>query len=592
MAAFPFFSAAASLVLVQLAAPCSAQHLNLTGPFHLTNYTSSPATAHNNNNNNNNNNTLQPLNLTTHTAGDGCVHLPIIHSTNMDHFARRGIQLALNNRSDVAYYAQLEIGTPPQTVYTQLDTGSFELWVNPDCTTLSSPSDSLFCQRIGHYNPSSSSTAIPLGGTTKTLHYGIGSATISYVTDVVSLAGATSSLPLLKKVQFGIATSSKDAFSGILGIGYGEGLATKYPNFIDQLYAQNVTKVKAYTLALGSKSAKEGTIVFGGVDTSKFSGRLAKIPVIPAKESPDGVPRFWVHMNGISLTPPKGSGGTAKYIYEGSQIPAFLDSGSTMTILPPKLASRIAKDFGSSPEPDGNGFFQVGCEYVGMNGTVDFEFVAGTGTGTGTGSGSGQDEGNGNGNGKKVTVTVRVPYKEMIREVVGEGDAKTCFLGVVGSESFTLLGDTFLRSAYAVFDLQTHSIWLTQASSCGSTPAALKDVTDLERVVGKCAVQPGQKEAVVDVISETSIAAPTASSSTSQVGGGGTGTFTTAFVTTTLAVHTASTSASATASLTDGGVSGIAATAASGASGMWLSAGSGILGVVVSVGVAVLASWV
>lgn len=38
---------------------------------------------------------------------DGCIHLPVIHSTNVEHFsAKRGIQLQLANRSDVAYYAQ------------------------------------------------------------------------------------------------------------------------------------------------------------------------------------------------------------------------------------------------------------------------------------------------------------------------------------------------------------------------------------------------------------------------------------------------------------------------------------------------------
>ncbi|KAJ4361474.1 hypothetical protein N0V85_009402, partial [Neurospora sp. IMI 360204] len=389
--------------------------------------------------------------------------------------------------------------------YTQLDTGSFELWVNPDCTTVSA-SDSSFCQHIGHYNPSASSTAMALG-TNKTLRYGIGSANISYVTDTVSLAGS-SAAAALKEVQFGVATSSQDAFSGILGIGYGQGLATKYPNFVDQLYQQNVTKVKAYTLALGSKTAKEGTMVFGGVDTSKFSGPLARIPIIPAAASPDQVPRFWVQMSGISLTPPSGQSTAA---YEGSEIPAFLDSGSTMTILPPKLANEIAKDFGS-PEADANGFYRVGCEYVGMNGTVDFEFQGGVG------------------NEQKQRVTVRVPYKEMIREV-GQGE-----------------------KSKAVFDLQTNSIWLTQASSCGSTPAALKDVTDLSRVVGKCEVQPGQKEAVVDVVSETAIAPPSSTTDTdagTRTGGNGNGNGATrtasGFVTTTMAVPTAAVAATSSA---------------------------------------------
>jgi hypothetical protein len=42
---------------------------------------------------------------------DGCVHLPIVHSTNVNYFStKRGVQLQLANRSDVAYYAQR---TPP-----------------------------------------------------------------------------------------------------------------------------------------------------------------------------------------------------------------------------------------------------------------------------------------------------------------------------------------------------------------------------------------------------------------------------------------------------------------------------------------------
>jgi hypothetical protein len=38
---------------------------------------------------------------------DGCVHMPIVHSTNVNYFSnKRGVQLQLANRSDVAYYAQ------------------------------------------------------------------------------------------------------------------------------------------------------------------------------------------------------------------------------------------------------------------------------------------------------------------------------------------------------------------------------------------------------------------------------------------------------------------------------------------------------
>ncbi|KAL2160462.1 hypothetical protein VTH06DRAFT_1150 [Thermothelomyces fergusii] len=381
----------------------------------------------------------------------GCVHLPIVHSTNVDHFSdKRGIQIQLANRSDVAYYAQLSIGTPPQSVFVQLDTGSFELWVNPDCTAVSG-SDAVFCERAGRYDATQSSTATSLG-TSRTLRYGIGAANISYFTDNISLAGSPMTL---QDVQFGVATASEDAFSGILGIGYGKGIGTGYPNFVDQLWEQNVTRVKAYTLALGSKESQEGVIVFGGVDTSKFAGRLARLPVIPPEQSPDGVPRFWVEMKSLSITRPSG----LNTVYDGGAMPVFLDSGSTMTLLPANLTMAIARDFGARA-PDTNGFYRIDCALTALNGTLDFAFDG---------------------------VTVKVPYKELTREVAS--NPPSCFLGIVASDRFTLLGDTFLRSAYTVFDLETDSIWMAPADNCGSSPAALSNVQDLPAVIGGCGVR-------------------------------------------------------------------------------------------------------
>ncbi|KAK4097477.1 acid protease [Parathielavia hyrcaniae] len=383
------------------------------------------------------------------THDDGCVHMPIVHSTNVDYFSsKRGVQLQLANRSDIAYYAQLSIGTPPQPVFVQLDTGSFELWVNPDCTAVTD-SDAAFCEQAGQYDTTKSSTAASLG-TNRTLRYGIGTANISYFTDTITLAGSPTTL---QAVQFGVATVSEDAFSGILGIGYGKGVATRYLNFVDQLRAQNATRVKAYTLALGSKDAQEGVIVFGGVDTSKFAGPLARLPVLPADQSPDGVPRFWVDMQSVSITPPPNGVGR---VYEGSGMPVFLDSGSTMTLLPPNLTAAIAGNFGARTADD-NGFYRIDCALARMNGTLDFAFDG---------------------------VTVKVPYKELMREV--PTDPPACFLGIMASEKFTLLGDTFLRSAYTVFDLETDSIWMAQATDCGSSPAALNSVQDLSSVTGAC----------------------------------------------------------------------------------------------------------
>ncbi|KAJ0107687.1 hypothetical protein J7T55_010293 [Diaporthe amygdali] len=392
------------------------------------------------------------------------------------------LEVQLSNRSDVAYYAQLNIGSPAQPVYVQLDTGSFELWVNPTCTTLD-VSDQQFCNAVGFYDTTKSTTAVNLQST-KTLNYGIGSANITYFKDSIALPGAATAM---SAVQFGVATSSKSQFSGILGIGYGLGLTTRYPNFVDELARQNQTKVKAYSVALGSKDEGEGVIVFGGVDTSKFAGRLATLPIVPAADSPDGVPRYWVSMNNMSITPPSGN----KKVYPNTSMDVFLDTGSTLTLLPQAICDQLGADFGSSGV-DESGFYPVDCSLADLAGTVDFDF-----------------------NG----VEIKVPYNEFIRQSSGSFGLESCVLGITPSESFTLLGDTFMRSAYAVFDLETNAIHMQQYTNCGSTPAAISSAADLTTLDGKCSTPrtmvPGTGSSSSDP-SSTGSASPSASTGSSS----------------------------------------------------------------------------
>ncbi|KAH9883551.1 acid protease [Xylariomycetidae sp. FL2044] len=380
--------------------------------------------------------------------------VPVVHSTNRDVFGdlwdkRAIVTVPLANRSDVAYYAQLAIGTPPQQVFVQLDTGSFELWVNPDCSDLSGSADVRFCQAVGHYRPSSSSTAVRQNGT-KLLRYGIGSAQIQYVADDISLAGTDS---LLKGIQFGVASSTADEFSGILGIGHGENETISYPNFIDSLEEQGITDTKAFSLALGGKTEQEGVVIFGGIDTGKFTGTLKTLPIIPADESPDGVRRYWVSMESLSLTPPSGK----KKTYTNTSMAVFLDSGATLSLLPTSLANAIAADFGAL-ELDLNGFYAVDCSLNDLPGTLNFEFAG---------------------------VTIRVPYNEVIRELQGSFGTM-CLLGISPSDDFVLLGDTMLRSAYAVFDQTNDAIHLAQYVNCGTNEIEITADSNMTSIQGDC----------------------------------------------------------------------------------------------------------
>jgi hypothetical protein len=341
----------------------------------------------------------------------------------------------------------VQIGTPAQSVYAQLDTGSWELWVNPSCSGLSSSADKTFCTAVGQYKPDDSSSSDDTGET-KTLNYGVGSAEIEYFTDDIALSDSAK----LKSVQFGVASRTTDQFAGVLGIGYGKGVNTKYDNFIDELAGQGVTDTRAFSVALGSKTEGGGVIAFGGVDRKKFSGRLASLPIISAGDAPDGVARYWVQLDSVSLTPPSGQGKK----WDGTSMAVFLDTGATLTLLPPSVVKAIAADFGSDGQDDA-GFYGVDCDLVNKAGTVDFAFDG---------------------------VTVKVPYKEIIREFGGSNPS--CYLGIAPSEDYALLGDTFLRSAYAVFDLDSDTVFLAQYENCGSDVSSIKSSSNLGGLQGSC----------------------------------------------------------------------------------------------------------
>ncbi|TLS27054.1 hypothetical protein PpBr36_04940 [Pyricularia pennisetigena] len=418
-----------------------------------------------------------PLEAAQEPHDPGCLHMPIMHMSKAEQYQKRAVKVPFDQRFDVGYYTKLSFGSPAQEALVHLDTGSFELWINPTCSNLDGAGEQAFCRAGGSYDPGLSTTVQRLG-TKNTLRYGIGSANITYVKDTVGIPGTNLSV---RSAQFGVATSTETQNAGILGIGHGIGQAIGYRNFIDELKAQNVTKTRAFSVALGGKDEKQGTVVFGGVDTSKFAGGLARLPIIPAAKSPDGVRRYWVQMSSISLRPPSGRNKT----YPGTNMSVFLDTGSTLTLLPEALVKSVAADFGSTQQ-DSGGYWPVDCSLVGINGTMDFAFDG---------------------------VTIKVPYKELIRQF-----GNSCVLGLSSHNSFTLLGDTFMRSAYFVFDQDTDSVWMTQYTNCGSTPAALASVSSLGTLQGACQLKQGSVSAVT-----SGSAAPSTTATPKSPTGGGSG---------------------------------------------------------------------
>ena len=122
-------------------------------------------------------------------------------------------------------------GPEPQAVDLLLDTGSFELWVNPDCAKSNEPD---MCRAFGSYNPSKSPTA-KTAEESFAVQYGSGQTSGKYYTDDISIAGIQ-----IHDQKFGVANASDMVWFGIMGLGReikGDGFL-EYPLMMDSIVEQ------------------------------------------------------------------------------------------------------------------------------------------------------------------------------------------------------------------------------------------------------------------------------------------------------------------------------------------------------------------
>jgi len=145
----------------------------------------------------------------------------------------------------------VNIGSNSQPVVVDLDTGSSELWVNPDCATANTPNEQAYCNSLPKYNPGTSTTSKNLG-IQFNLQYGKGSASGTYYTDDITCGSAT-----IKTQQFGVADTSQFMSNGILGVGLHTS-QFNYPSVIENLAAQGKIKSVAFSLDLRSVNQPTG----------------------------------------------------------------------------------------------------------------------------------------------------------------------------------------------------------------------------------------------------------------------------------------------------------------------------------------------
>lgn len=236
---------------------------------------------------------------------------------------------------------------------------------------------------------------------------------------------------------FGVATDSQFASIGILGAGPNlSGWTSSYPLVIDNLAKQGFINSRAFSLDIRGLDSDRGSVIYGGIDTKKFSGPLVKRPIIPAASSPDGYTRYWIYMDGMTITTEDGS--NVEVFNKPNGQPVLLDSGYTVSTLPGSIFNKILAAFPSAHIEASSGDYLVPCDIIDTPGSVNFKFG---------------------------DAVVSVDYKDFIWQ---QPDLGICKLGVSQDDSFPVLGDTFLRAAYVVFDWDNQNIHIAKNEDCGT----------------------------------------------------------------------------------------------------------------------------
>lgn len=227
-------------------------------------------------------------------SGPGFIHVPVQKTAQKWNASPRTQRRATSTSfvislEHISLQYNINISIAGQLTTVILDTGSFELWVDPNCVTAArfnySDTDggsdvdllhsSEYCKSIGRYDPASSPTAKDLRESTSFTYADNSTVDINYYTDNLGIGGLE-----ISGQQFGVAEDSKFFTVGVMGMGPNPSYGYDSTNLIlDSMASQGLIASRAFSLDLRNSYDADGSITFGGLDVKKFLGPLQTLPL-------------------------------------------------------------------------------------------------------------------------------------------------------------------------------------------------------------------------------------------------------------------------------------------------------------------------
>lgn len=393
------------------------------------------------------------------------------------------------------YLSEIEIGTPPQKVGVLVDTGSSDLWVvatnntycqsgtggplnkaidrssivdwtkaqSPDSDSILisnstdlekvsalnkavSSSDQLDCSTYGTFTFQDSETFVS-NNTAFSITYADGTfAKGTWSHDDVVINGAN-----VTDLSFAVCDNADNAM-GVFGIGLA-GLETtfsgsasssslfardqyKYENLPLKLKSLGIIDYVAYSVYLNNAEAESANILFGAIDTTKYTGDLVALPIINSHKSQGYNEAIELEVTLNSLTLVDSNSNTQASLGSGAAT-ALLDTGTTLTYLPQAILTSI-HDLIGAQYSSSIGYYVVTCSDV-TDYSLSFNFQG---------------------------FNVDIPLSDFLIQLstTSGRSSSYCMVGLQSSDasSFTL-GDNFLRSVYMVADYENMEIALAIA---------------------------------------------------------------------------------------------------------------------------------
>ncbi|XP_023689418.2 pepsin A-like [Paramormyrops kingsleyae] len=313
---------------------------------------------------------------------------------------------SMTNDADLSYYGVISVGTPAQSFTVLFDTGSSNLWVP------STYCSSQACTNHALFNPQQSST---YEGTSQTvsIQYGTGSMTGYLGYDTVEVGGIT-----ITNQIFGLSETEDDFMyymvpDGILGLAFPSISSSGATPVFDNMMSQGLVSQDLFSVYLTSDSADGSVVIFGGIDSSYFTGSIYWIPL--SSES------YWqISMNSVTIN------GNAVACSGGCQ--AIVDTGTSYIVGPSSDIENLLSSLGASVDQNGDAF--INCNSVGS--LPDLTFTLGG-------------------------YAFSIPPSAYVSQ-----NSNGCMIDISngGNSQLWILGDVFIREFYTIFDRSNNQVGL------------------------------------------------------------------------------------------------------------------------------------